>query len=103
MSTKNRDLWNTPEGASLLSAMLGRKTMDDQDRETLAILNAMDDSKVKQHELGPELDLDIGRIQRDIEDTLLRHGLKELIFRGTSPPNREMPEVTVRFRLQSNK
>lgn len=28
--------WNTPEGASLLKAMLGRKKMDDKDKETLA-------------------------------------------------------------------
>jgi hypothetical protein len=103
MNPKNKAIWNTPQGASLLSAMFGRKTMDEQDRETLAILKAMDDSKVKQHELGAELDLDIGRIQRDIEDTLIRHELKELVFYGVCPPNGEMPKVTARFRLEAKK
>jgi len=32
-SKKNR--WNTPEGASLLKAMMGRKKPDEKDKETL--------------------------------------------------------------------
>lgn len=95
------EFWNTPDGASLLKAMLGRKPMDERDRETLAIGKSLNDAKVIPMDLEPEVELDIGRIQRDIEDTVIRHGFKEIVFRAEYPEDGETPKVTVRFRFNT--
>lgn len=56
MNEESRRIWNSPEGVSLLKAMLAGAPLDEKDRQALAELKQADPPKTRPEQSSPEVE-----------------------------------------------